>query len=227
MYLVLPLLLNVQVNTMRPSDTEAQGSSVSDSVSSISESSEEGSGSGPMLERRGLGLGIRARARMHVPGGKTWYWYLLLLIPHRLPVRGFCAAPATLCPRMPRCPWGRRVALVVNYAPYRSLDGVPTGPLLVSTWISLHVCLFRPWPMRGFSKVLISQIMRSLKAWSSTPTSWNQAGVLYWMRHYPTSMMVKHLHRLHVMMWRLARSGWKWPKISQFFGDVTDHFFSN
>ena len=72
MYLVLPLLLNVQVNTMRPSDTEAQGSSVSGSVSSISESSEEGSSSGSTLERGGLRFGTRARARMHVPGEKGW-----------------------------------------------------------------------------------------------------------------------------------------------------------
>ena len=51
----------------------ARGSSASDSVSSISESSEDDSGSGPTLERRGLGLGTRARARMHIPGEKSWY----------------------------------------------------------------------------------------------------------------------------------------------------------
>ena len=62
---------------MQPSDTDAcsgaRGNSASDSVSSISESSEEGSGSGPTLERRGLGLGTRARAGMHVPGEISWY----------------------------------------------------------------------------------------------------------------------------------------------------------
>ena len=46
---------------------------MSDSVSSISKSSEESRGSGPKLERTGLGLGTRARAHMHVPGGKRWY----------------------------------------------------------------------------------------------------------------------------------------------------------
>ena len=59
-HLVLPLLLYVPVNAMQPSDTDAQRSSVSDSVSPISESSEEGSGLGPTLERRGLERGARA-----------------------------------------------------------------------------------------------------------------------------------------------------------------------
>ena len=72
-HLVLPLLLYVSVNAMQPRDTGAQGSSVSDSVSFISESSEKGSGSAPTLEHRGLGFGIRTRARMLVLGGKGWY----------------------------------------------------------------------------------------------------------------------------------------------------------
>ena len=70
MYLVLPPLLYVPVNAMQPSDTDVQGSLVSDSLSSISKSSEESSGSCPTLERRGHGPGTRARARMHVPGEK-------------------------------------------------------------------------------------------------------------------------------------------------------------
>ena len=68
-------LLYVPVNALQPSDTDgcsgSRGSSATDSVSPISESSEQGSGSGPTLERRGPGLGTRARARMHVPGKKN------------------------------------------------------------------------------------------------------------------------------------------------------------
>ena len=62
------------------------------------------------------------------------------------------------------------VALVVDYAPRRSLDGVPTGPLLVSAWISLRVCLFCSWPKRSFSNAFISHMMRFLKTWPSAPT---------------------------------------------------------
>ena len=71
-----------------------------------------------------------------------------------------CPAPATLCPGMPRTPRGHRVALLVDYAPRRSLDGVSTGPLLVSACISLRGCLSCPWPIRSLHCVAIHIIPR-------------------------------------------------------------------
>ena len=93
-----------------------------------------------------------------------------LKIPHRLLVRGFCAAPAALYPCMPRTPRGRRVALVVDYAPHRSLDGVPTGPLLVGACFSFRDYFFCQWSMQRFRLAFVSNMTRFLKKWSAAPT---------------------------------------------------------
>ena len=88
----------VPVNALQPSDTDgcagSRTSLGSDSVSSISDSSEAGSGSGPRLERGRLGLETRARARVHIVRTReqrsdSWYCsrYLLLLLLYTIPVR--------------------------------------------------------------------------------------------------------------------------------------------
>ena len=79
-----------------------------------------------------------------------------------------CAAYVALPQRsVPAC-LGRLEAaashrILVSYAPRGSLDGVPTGPLLVIACIALRGCLPCPWPMRSFALAFIAHIWRFLK----------------------------------------------------------------